>query len=267
MVPVMETRAHQALVKMALEPEWEARFEANSYGFRPGRSAHDAMQAIFLAICKKPKYVLDADIKGCFDHINHEALLGKLKTYPAMRQAIRAWLKAGVMDNGKLLETTSGTPQGGVVSPLLMNIALHGLERHVIDTLTRREGKKSQKIIPTVIRYADDFVVLDEDLTVIQQAQELITQWLQGMGLELKPSKTTITHTFQEIQGGVGFDFPGWAIRQFPDGKTHSRTNRYGTPLGFKTTIQTSTEAIKLHIAELSNMIRRNRQPLQQQLI
>jgi RNA-directed DNA polymerase len=155
-----------------------------------------------------------------------------------MRQAIRAWLKAGVMDNGKLLEITSGTPQGGVVSPLLMNIALHGLERHVIDTLTRREGKKSQKIIPTVIRYADDFVVLDEDLEVIQQAQELITQWLQGMGLELKPSKTTITHTLQEIQGGVGFDFLGWAVRQFPVGKTHSGTNRYGTPLGFKTIIQ-----------------------------
>ena len=75
------------------------------------------------------------------------------------------------MDNGKMRETTSGTPQGGVVSPLLMNIALHGLERYVIDTLTRREGKKSQKIIPTVIRYADDFVVLDEDLEVIEQAQ------------------------------------------------------------------------------------------------
>lgn len=266
-IPVMETRAHQALVKMALEPEWEARFEANSYGFRPGRSCHDAIQAIFLAICKKPKYVLDADIKGCFDHINHEALLRKLKTYPAMRQVIRAWLKAGVMDNGKLLETTSGTPQGGVVSPLLMNIALHGLERHVIDTLSRREGKKSQKVIPTVIRYADDFVVLDEDLEVIQQAQELVTEWLQGMGLELKPSKTTITHTLQEIRGSVGFDFLGWAVRQFPVGKTHSGTNRYGTPLGFKTIIRPSKEAVKRHVTELGTIIRRNRQASQGQLI
>jgi RNA-directed DNA polymerase len=178
-------------------------------GSAKARSCHDAIQAIFLAICKKPKYVLDADIKGCFDHINHEALLRKLKTYPAMRQVIRAWLKAGVMDNGKMLETTSGTPQGGVVSPLLMNIALHGLERYVIDTLTRREGKKSQKIIPTVIGYADDFVVLDEDLEVIQQAQELITEWVQDMGLELMASKTTITHTLQEVQGSVGFDFLG----------------------------------------------------------
>ncbi len=134
-IPVMVTRAQQALAKSALEPEWEACFEANSYGFRPGRSCQDAIQAIFLAICKKPKYVLDADIAGCFDHINQKALLSKLNTYPAMRRTIRSWLQAGMLDQGVFAPTSCGTPQGGVISPLLMNVALHGLETFVIQKL------------------------------------------------------------------------------------------------------------------------------------
>src|SRR5713226_6689646 len=152
-IPVMETRAQQALAKGALEPEWEACFEANSYGFRPGRSCQDAIQAIFLAICKKPKYELDADIAGCFDNINQEALLSKLNTYPAMRRTIHAWLKAGMLEQGGFAPTSRGTPQGGVISPLLMNVALHGLETFVVHELTRRTGKKFQKVSPTVIRY------------------------------------------------------------------------------------------------------------------
>src|SRR5579859_8158805 len=122
-IPVMEMRALQALAKSALEPEWESCFEANSYGFRPGRSCQDAIQAIFLAICKKPKYVLDADIAGCFDHIDQEALLSKLNTYPVMRRTIHSWLKAGMLDQGVFAPTSRGTPQGGVISPLLMNVA------------------------------------------------------------------------------------------------------------------------------------------------
>ncbi len=113
-MPVMVMRAQQALAKSAMEPEWEACFEANSYGFRPGRSCQDAIQAIFLAICKKPKYVLDADIAGCFDHIDQEALLSKLNTYPAMRRTIHSWLKAGMLDQGVFAPTSRGTPQGGV---------------------------------------------------------------------------------------------------------------------------------------------------------
>ena len=113
-IPTMEDRALQALVKLVLEPEWEARFEPNSYGFRPGRSCHDAIGAIFCAVNKKSKYVLDADISKCFDRINHDALLKKLNTYPTLRRQIRAWLKAGVMDGNKLFPTDEGTPQGGV---------------------------------------------------------------------------------------------------------------------------------------------------------
>jgi RNA-directed DNA polymerase len=128
----------QSLVKLALEPEWEARFEPNSFGFRPGRSAHDTIKAIFNTIKFKPKYVLDADIAKCFDKINHNVLLSKLNTFPTICRQIRAWLKAGVIDFSEyaLREksdniTSMGVPQGGTISPLLANIALHGMENRI----------------------------------------------------------------------------------------------------------------------------------------
>lgn len=113
-IPTIKDRALQALVKMALEPEWEAQFEPNSYSFRPGRSCHDAIEAIHKSISKKAKYVLDADITKCFDRINHQKLLTKLNTRPTLRRQIQAWLKAGMMDGKELFPTQEGTPQGGV---------------------------------------------------------------------------------------------------------------------------------------------------------
>ena len=113
-IPVMRTRAEQTLARYALEPEWEARFEPNSYGFRPGRSCHDAIAALFNAIKHKAKYVLDADIAGCFDQIRQSALLAKLRTFPSLRRVIQRWLRAGVMEQGQWLPTERGTPQGGV---------------------------------------------------------------------------------------------------------------------------------------------------------
>ena len=121
----MYDRALQTLVKLALEPQWEALFEPNSYGFRPGRSCQDAIEAIHIGISQKPKYVLDADIAQCFDKINHQVLLDKLQTFPKFRRQIKAWLKAGIMDNGEFFSSKAGTPQGGAISPLLANIALH----------------------------------------------------------------------------------------------------------------------------------------------
>src|SRR5437016_1354337 len=117
-IPVMADRAGQALAKLALEPAWEAVFEPNSYGFRPGRSCHDALEQIQNCIRRKPKYVLDADIKGCFENINQTALLAKLHTFPLVRQAIRAWLKAGVMEGTVFTPTEAGTPQGGLCKAL-----------------------------------------------------------------------------------------------------------------------------------------------------
>jgi len=261
-IPVMETRSHQALVKLALEPEWECKFEPNSYGFRPGRSCHDAIAAIFITIAHKAKYVLDADIKGAFDHINHEELLKKLNTYPAMRQIIKAWLKAGIIDNGVFEETPRGTPQGGVVSPLLMNIALHGMETELMKAYRTKADQ------PQFVRYADDLVVLHPTEEGVKKAREVLETWLLDMGLELKPSKTRIAHTLQEYQGRAGFDFLGFTIRQFPVGKTHAgRANQYGPPLGFKTLIKPSKEAIQRHIAEMRTVIKKNKSASQGKLI
>src|SRR5919199_2446400 len=155
----------QTTVKLALEPEWEAKFEPNSFGFRPGRSCHDAIVAIFNEVKAKAKYVLDADISKCFDRINHDALLRKLNTSPTIRRQVRAWLKAGVMDGSKLFPTPEGTPQGGTISPLLANIALHGMENRINQAFPKRKLYKEGKYVgfsyrPNFIRYADDFVIL-----------------------------------------------------------------------------------------------------------
>ena len=192
-IPTMYERARMTLVKMAMEPEWEAVFEPNSYGARPGRSCHDAIEQIFAAIKQKEKYVLDADIARCFDRINHQALLKKLNTYPTLRRQIRAWLKAGVIEGKQWFETSEGTPQGGTVSPLLANIALHGLETRIKQAFPLRRvtigGKRHRIATPDVIRYCDDFVILHEDLTVVQRCQSIVSEWLKGIGLELKPSQ------------------------------------------------------------------------------
>ena len=260
-IPTIKDRALQALVKLALEPEWEARFEPNSYGFRPGRSCHDAIEAIYTAIKQKAKYVLDADIAKCFDRINHEALLKKLNTSPTIRRQVRAWLKAGVMDSGQLFSTSEGTPQGGVISPLLANIALHGMENRIkeyADTLPTRSGygKRDNRINLSLIRYADDFVILHKDIAVVQRCKEIISEWLNGMGLELKPNKTRLTHTLNQYeQEKPGFNFLGFNIRQFPVGKNQSGKNTHGIRLGFKTLITPSIEKQKIHHDQITKVI------------
>ena len=269
-IPVMEERARQALAKLALEPEWEAKFEPNSYGFRPGRAAHDAIQAIFHNIRQKAKYVLDADIAKCFDRINHEALLNKLNTYPKMRQTVKAWLEAGIMDGADLFPSSEGTPQGGVISPLLANVALHGLETMIVGRFSRRMSRTRdpnvRRIQPMVIRYADDFVVIDEDLTVIKMAKEVIADWLKDLGLELKPSKTRLTHTLEEYEGPVGFDFLGFHIRQYTVGR-HQATHTRWKILEHKTIIKPSKAAVKRHIDALGAIVTRHKPAPQGSLI
>ncbi len=256
-IPTMRNRAEQALAKLALEPEWEAYFEPNSYGFRPGRSTHDAIEAIYKDITHKPKYVLDADIAACFDKISHQALLEKLNTFPTIRRAIRAWLKAGVIEEGELFPTEQGSPQGGVISPLLANVALHGLEQAAAAVHPKNN----------LVRYADDLVVLHEDLEVIERTKEALSDWLAHMGPELKPGKTCITHTLQEHNGLVGFDFLGFSIRQFKVSKNHSGKSTNSKPLGFKTFIRPSQEAIKRHYQELAHIIEQHIPAPQAELI
>lgn len=259
-IPTMEDRALQALVKLALEPEWEARFEPNSYGFRPGRSCHDAIAAIFVSIRYKAKYVLDADIAKCFDRIDQRKLLHKLNTFPTMRRQIKSWLKAGVMDGKELFPTSLGTPQGGVISPLLANIALHGMEYRIkeyVGSLKYLDKNKTSRMDNvSLIRYADDLVILHKDLTVVQGCQAIISDWLKDMGLELKPSKTRLAHTLNPVENEKpGFNFLGFNIRQFSVGKSHSGKNTQRQPLGFKTIITPSQEKVKVHYNKIAEVI------------
>ncbi|WP_375339445.1 MULTISPECIES: group II intron reverse transcriptase/maturase [Okeania] len=258
-IPTMYDRALQALVKLGVEPEWEAHFEPNSYGFRPGRSTHDAIVAIHTSINHKPKYVLDADISKCFDRINHDALLGKIGQSP-YRRLIKQWLKSGVMDNNQFLESVEGTPQGGVISPLLANIALHGMEERLmefaktIDLKNKKgnqKGWKSKCQSLTIVRYADDFVILHEDIKVVLQAKAVIQEWLNQVGLELKPEKTKIVHTLEEYEGNKpGFDFLSFTVRQW---KVKS------TKQGYKTLIKPSSKSIKTHYRKLADIFDKNK--------
>lgn len=237
-IPTIADRARQAMVKAALEPEWEAQFESTSYGFRPGRSCHDALAKLF-TVCSphrtKP-WVLDADIKGCFDHINHDFLLDKLGTFPG-RTPIARWLKAGYMDQQSWFSTEAGTPQGGVISPLLANIALHGLETALG---VRYDGLGRLKRSPyAMVRYADDFVVFASSQQAAQTAHEEVQAWLSPRGLSLSQEKTQIVHLRE------GFDFLGCHIRHYPVPKT-SRT-------GWKLLITPSREAVATLRAKLKS--------------
>lgn len=248
-IPTMRDRALQALARLALEPEWEAKFESNSYGFRPGRSTHDAIEAIFNHIRLKPKYILETDIEKCFDKIDKSALLDRLNAIQPIQRLVSGWLKAGIVDGGRMLFPEAGVPQGGVVSPLLCNVALHGLEKGLASVSTRFRI--------AVIRYADDLVVICEDLETLLKVKQRADTWLAEMGLRLKPNKTRVTHTLDEHEGKVGFDFLGFNVRQYRVGRYHTRTYR-GRP-GFKTLIKPSKGACKRHLQEVREVIRQHK--------
>ena len=191
-IPVIVDRCLQAMVKNALEPAWEAKFERISYGFRPGRSCHDAIEKIFgLARPNKTKkWVLDADIKGAYDNISHDYLLKALGQTPG-RELIKQWLKAGYIEQEMFHATEHGVPQGGVISPLLANIALHGMEEAIgvkYDYRGQIVGKRA------VVRYADDFVCFCESREDAEQVQRLLEEWLKERGLTLSEEKTRIVH-------------------------------------------------------------------------
>ena len=225
-IPAVGDRAKQALCKLALEPEWEARFESNSYGSRPGRNCQDAMEAIFSSLRNHSKeegyhkYVLDADISKCFDQIDHTYLLKKLNTLPEMETQVKAWLKAGIMEEFSktkqwkdIPENQKGTPQGGIISPLLSNIALHGMEEHMKDWIctkssfakTNQYSKIAKRKSLSIIRYVDDFVIIHKDENIIREAKAEISKWLwDGPRLLFSEEKTAIRNTNQ------GFNFLGF---------------------------------------------------------
>uniref|UniRef100_UPI0027D96450 reverse transcriptase domain-containing protein n=1 Tax=Microseira wollei TaxID=467598 RepID=UPI0027D96450 len=194
--------------------------------------------------------------------------MAKLQTYPKLRRQIKTWLKSGVMDDKTLFPTNEGTPQGGVISPLLANIALHGMEERVKQYAeTLKGGKRDNRKSLSLIRYADDFVILHERLEVILKCQKIINDWLAEIGLELKPSKTKVSHTLNNVEGNVGFDFLGFTIRQYPIGKNKSGKDTRGKKLGFKTLITPSKNKVKLHIQKIGETIANNKASTQMEII
>ena len=212
-IPVVLDRCLQAQVVNALEPEWEARFEPKSYGFRPGRGCHDAIACIFATVRGKTArrvWILDADLKAAFDRIEHSGLLAALGSFPA-RGLVEQWLKAGVVEKGRLAPTGEGTPQGGVISPLLLNVALHGME-HAAGVRYHSSGSKAGTTMadsPVVVRYADDEVALCVSREQAEQVKARLAEWLKPRGLAFNEDKTRIVHLDD------GCDFLGFNVRRY----------------------------------------------------
>ena len=238
-IPTILDRCLQAMVKNVLEPEWEARFEGSSYGFRPGRSPHDAIGKIYnLARPNmRKKIAVDADIKGAFDNICQDFILKTIGDVPG-RALIEQWLQAGYLEDGRYHDTPTGTPQGGVISPLLLNIALHGMEAALgvtHDTRGKSTGKRA------VVRYADDFVVFCEtEEDALDVRDRVLPAWLAERGLSLSEEKTRIVHLSE------GFDFLGFNVRHYPCPQT-SRS-------GYKLRITPSKKAVLDKVGEIRDI-------------
>lgn len=209
-IPTMKDRAMQALHLLGLEPAVESASDPNSYGFRKGRSTHDARQQLFVSLSQKAsaQWVLDADITGFFDNINHDWLLNHVHMD---RRMLRKWLKSGAIDAGQLQRTDDGTPQGGIISPTLANITLNGLETGLTRFL--REKLKAKGVAAckvNLVRYADDFVVTGSSKELLQTTVlPWIEEFLRERGLTLSAEKTRIVHIDE------GFDFLGWNFRKY----------------------------------------------------
>jgi len=209
-IPTMKDRAMQALHLLALEPVVESQSDPNSYGFRRNRSTADAMSQLFVCLSQKAAapWVLEADIEGCFDNFSHDWLVTHV---PMDRVMLRKWLKAGVVHKGQLASTEAGTPQGGIISPTVANVALNGLESGLLAHLSATAGKsKVRKLKVNVVRYADDFVITGASQELLQnEVRPWIEAFLAQRGLRLSLAKTRITHI------DSGFDFLGWNFRKY----------------------------------------------------
>ncbi len=209
-IPTMRDRAMQALFLLALEPVSESTSDLNSYGFRSNRSTADAMSQLFVSLSSKAsaQWVLEADIAGCFDNINHEWLIANV---PMERSVLRKWLKSGLIYQSQFQETKAGTPQGGIISPTLANVTLNGLESGLTEYLSMKFGAtKALRLKVNVVRYADDFVISGSSKEILEnEIKPWIENFLAVRGLKLSEEKTHIVHIDQ------GFDFLGWNFRKY----------------------------------------------------
>ena len=212
-IPTMYDRAMQALYALALDPVSESTADTNSYGFRQSRSTHDACSHLFNVLASKngAKWILEGDIKGCYDNISHNWLIDNI---PMDKSILKQFLKAGFIFKGELFPTEDGTPQGGVISSIYANLALDGLQKALEEKFHYDEnGKPNSRIRAknkvNFVRYADDFVVTASTLEIAKETKEIIAEFLKTRGLELSEEKTLITHIDK------GFDFLGWTFRKF----------------------------------------------------
>jgi RNA-directed DNA polymerase len=245
-IPTMKDRAMQALYLLALAPVAETTGDKNSYGFRPGRSTADAIGQCFLMLSRKDSatWVMEGDIRGCFDNISHEWML---RHVPADKEVLRKWLKAGFMENRVLFPTEAGTPQGGIISPTLANLTLDGLETKLRETFPAK-APKGQRSSPKVnlIRYADDFIITGATKEVLEnEVKPLVEQFMRDRGLQLSPEKTCVTSIEQ------GFDFLGQNLRKY----------------GGKLLIQPSRKNTHTFLEKVRQLIRQNRGLSQTDLI
>jgi len=237
-IPVMKCRAMQALYLLALDPVAETMADPNSYGFRPQRSTADAIEQCFCALGKQrsPQWILEGDIKGCFDAISHTWLLAHI---PMDKTMLKKWLKAGYMEKHVLHPTEEGTPQGGIISPVLANLTLDGLEGMLMEHFPK--VKTGEGALVNFARYADDFIVTGRTKELLEQeAKPLIEQFMRERGLQLSQEKTIITHIED------GFDFLGQNIRKYKAGKRH------------KLLIKPSNKNVQTHLEKIREIIKKN---------
>ncbi len=216
-IPVVGDRILQALVSAALEPEWEARFEPKSYGFRPGRGCQDAIEAIFNTVHghnPQRRWILDADLAAAFDRLDHEHIVSQIGTFPA-RGLVQRWLRAGVVEHEWFAPTQEGTPQGGVISPVLLNVALHGMEQ-AAGVRYRTAGVNAGNVVagcPVLVRYADDLVAMCHSRDQAEQVKARLAVWLAPRGLAFNEEKTRV------VALEDGFEFLGFHVRRYRNGK------------------------------------------------
>ena len=249
-IPTMKDRAIQALYLLALHPVSETTADSNSYGFRPERSTADAREQGFIILSRanSPQWILEGDIKGCFDNISHKWML---ENVPMDKIILQKWLKAGYVYEEKLFPTEAGTPQGGIISPTLANWTLDGLEKTLRDKFTEvsKTGNpvhKTSKHQVNLVQYADDFIITGKSKELLEnEVKPLVDNFLKERGLTLSTEKTKMTHIEE------GFDFLGWNFRKY-DGKM---------------LIKPSKKNVKAFLGKIRETVKANKTAKQENLI